>query len=68
MTDNTAIVFHGFLNLTNLEKLKLVEVMNDYFDNIPVRESIRTENEKRFAELREAPAKLPCKCCGQTIN
>ena len=68
MTDNTAIVFHGFLNLTNLEKLKLVEVMNDYFDNIPVRESIRAENEKRFAELREAPAKLSCKCCGQTIN
>jgi hypothetical protein len=68
MTDNTAIVFHGFLNLTNLEKLKLVEVMNDYFDNIPVRESIRAENEKRFVELRDAATKLSCKCCGQAVN
>ena len=67
MTDNTAIVFHGFLNLTNLEKLKLVEIMNDYFDNIPVRESIRAENEKRFAELRDTDKKVACKCCGQTI-
>jgi hypothetical protein len=68
MTDNTAIVFHGFLNLANLEKLKLVEIMNDYFDNIPVRESIRAENAKRFAELREASSKTTCKCCGQAIN
>lgn len=68
MTDNTAIVFHGFLNLSNLEKLKLVEIMNDYFDNIPVRESIRAENEKRFADLRDADTKLACKCCGQSIG
>ena len=68
MTDNTAIVFHGFLNLTNLEKLKLVEIMNDYFDNIPKRESIRSENEARFSELREAGSKLACKCCGQSIS
>ena len=68
MTDNTAIVFHGFLNLTNLEKLKLVEVMNDYFDNIPKRDSIRAENEGRFSELSEASPKLTCKCCGQPIN
>ena len=68
MTDNTAIVFHGFLNLTNLEKLKLVEIMNDYFDNIPIRESIRAENEVRFAELREATSKISCKCCGQSIS
>jgi len=68
MTDNTAIVFHGFLNLTNLEKLKLVEIMNDYFDNIPVRESIRAENEKRFEELRKDASKTTCKCCGQVVN
>jgi len=68
MTDNAAIVFHGFLNLTNLEKLKLVEVMNDYFDNIPIRESIRAENEKRFAELRKDTSKTTCKCCSQTIS
>ena len=68
MTDNTAIVFHGFLNLTNLEKLKLVEIMNDYFDNIPKRESIRAENEMRFAELRDAESKLTCKCCGEAIS
>ena len=68
MTDNTAIVFHGFLNLTNLEKLKLVEIMNDYFDNIPIRESIRSENESRFSDLRDAAQKLNCKCCGQTIS
>jgi hypothetical protein len=68
MTDNTAIVFHGFLNLTNLEKLKLVEIMNDYFDNIPKRESIRDENETRFSDLRQAEVKLSCKCCSQTIS
>jgi hypothetical protein len=28
MTDNAAIVFHGFLNLSTLEKKSLVDAMN----------------------------------------
>lgn len=33
MNENITLVFHGFLNLTNLEKLKLVEEINNYFDS-----------------------------------
>ena len=61
MEDNVALVFHGFLNLTGLEKLKLTEEINKYFDAID-RDPIRIENDEIFAKL-ELGAK-GCKCCG----
>ncbi len=33
MEENITVVFHGFLNLPNLEKLKLVEAINEHFDS-----------------------------------
>jgi len=62
MTDDAAIVFHGFLNLPNLEKLSVVEAINEYFDSND-REPIRAENEKRFSEIAATGTK--CKCCGR---
>ena len=64
MEDNVTLVFHGFLNLTNLEKLKMVEAINEYFDsNNP--EPIREENQTSFESLDlTSPGKL-CKCCGR---
>lgn len=61
MEENITLVFQGFLNLTNLEKLKLVEKINDYFDSNN-REPIRAENEAKFKDL---DLKSVCKCCGK---
>jgi hypothetical protein len=64
MTDNVAIVFHGFLNLPNLEKLQLVEAVNEYFDSME-REPIRRENEEKFAKLGVGSEARKCTCCGR---
>ncbi|MEP6848640.1 MAG: hypothetical protein ABI999_07275 [Acidobacteriota bacterium] len=64
MTDDAAVVFHGFLNLPNLEKLTVVEAINDYFDSMD-RDPIRAENEERFAALDLAGTGKKCKCCGR---
>ncbi len=64
MDENITIVFHGFLNLKNKEKLKLVEMMNDYFDSME-REPIRAANDTKFAELDLT--KTACTCCGVKI-
>jgi len=67
MTDNTAIVFHGFLNLSMLEKKALVDAMNEFFDEIQERERIRAENEARFEMLKQN-AGAACKCCGGHLH
>jgi len=64
MNENVTVVFHGFLNLAHLEKLKLVEAINEYFDSTD-REPIRAENEAAFAELHVGQADRRCKCCGR---
>ena len=64
MNENVAVVFHGFLNLAHLEKKKLVDAMNDYFDSMD-REPIREENERRIAELGIGSDGKTCKCCGR---
>lgn len=64
MTEDITVVFHGFLNLPNLEKLKLVEAMNDYFDSTN-REPIREGNEKAFSDLGIGSSGKVCKCCGR---
>jgi hypothetical protein len=64
MEENITVVFHGFLNLPNLQKLKVVEMINDYFDSNE-REQIRAANEAAFAAVNfAAPGKI-CKCCGR---
>lgn len=63
MTEDATIVFHGFLNLPNLEKLTVVEAINEYFDSME-REPIRTENESRFFEIDFSSGRK-CKCCGR---
>lgn len=65
MDENTTIVFHGFLNLTMKEKLKLVEQMNEYFDYLEKREPIRAENEEKFKNINFSEDGKTCKCCGR---
>jgi hypothetical protein len=60
MDENVTMVFHGFLNLSGKEKLKLVEMINDYFDSNN-REPIREENEADFQKIDLTDQ--PCKCC-----
>jgi hypothetical protein len=64
MEENIALVFHGFLNLTAKEKLKLVEEINDYFDSND-REPIRAENEAKFALIDWNLPEKRCRCCGK---
>ena len=64
MNEDVTVVFHGFLSLTNLEKLKLVESINEYFDSMK-REPIREANEKAFAELGIGSTGPACRCCGR---
>ncbi len=64
MEENITLVFHGFLNLTNLEKLKLTEEINNYFDSMN-REPIREENESKFRSFDFGTPGKTCKCCGK---
>jgi hypothetical protein len=64
MEENVTLVFHGFLNLTAKEKLKLVEAVNDYFDSND-RDPIRAENEKKFTAAGWDSTGKICKCCGK---
>lgn len=64
MDENITLVFHGFLNLTMKEKMKLVEAMNEYFDSNQ-REPIRDENEVKFKQINFETEKRVCKCCGR---
>ena len=64
MEENITLVFHGFLNLTAKEKLKLVEQINEYFDSND-REPIRAANAEKLAAARWALPEKQCKCCGK---
>lgn len=64
MEENVIVVFRGFLNLTNLEKLKLTEQINDYFDSMN-REPIRAGNETKFQSLDFNSTGKICKCCSR---
>ena len=64
MDENVTVVFQGFLNLKNLEKLKLTEEINRYFDSMS-REPIRAENEEKFQRLNIGENGKICKCCGR---
>ncbi len=62
MEENITLVFHGFLNLTAKEKLRLIEEINDYFDSND-RDPIRAENERKFAAADWISPENKCKCC-----
>ena len=64
MNDNAAIVFNGFLQLPNLEKLTIVEAINEYFDSNE-REPIRAAAEARFAAIDRNALDFRCVCCGR---
>jgi hypothetical protein len=64
MSDDTSVVFNGFLNLPNLEKLKLVEAINNYFDSND-REPIRASADERFARIDRDSKDFRCRCCGR---
>jgi len=63
MKEHVAVVFNGFLNLQNLEKLELVNAINEYFDSND-RESIRKAADERFAAFDRTEKDFQCKCCG----
>lgn len=64
MTDDATIVFHGFLNLANLEKLEMVNAINEYFDSTE-REAIRAKHEEEYGKVEPAVTGRKCKCCGR---
>lgn len=64
MNENTILVFNGFLNLPNLDKLALVNAINDYFDSNE-REPIRAEADVRFGKIDLRSPGFRCKCCGR---
>ena len=58
--ENVTLVFQGFLNLTNLEKLKLTEKINEFLDSMN-RESLREKAENEFSKIDLSGKQ--CKCC-----
>ena len=62
MNSKTTVVFHGFLQLPNLDKLELVNAINEYFDSTE-REPIRAAAETEFDKLR-SEGEINCPCCG----
>lgn len=63
MKDKGRYVFNGFLQLPNLEKLEVVNAINEYFDSNE-REPIRAQADAAFAEVRLKNPEEKCPCCG----
>jgi hypothetical protein len=63
MNARTAFVFNGFLQLPNLDKLEVVNAINEYFDSTN-REPIRAAADAEFAKLRTEEG-IVCPCCAR---
>ena len=63
MKENTTIVYHGFMQLAALEKLELVNAINEYFDSND-REPIRAAADMEFENVRNEAKPFECPCCG----
>jgi hypothetical protein len=63
LSDNIAIVFNGFLALSMKEKVRLVDVLNDFFDHPDKREELRRINEQRVGEISFVSDERTCGCC-----
>ncbi len=61
---NITVLFNGFLQLPNLEKLKLVNAINEYFDSND-REPIRKENDDKFSKIAFQDGGAKCVACGR---
>lgn len=60
MNENIAVIMHGFFKLPNLDKMKVVEAINEYFDSTE-REPIRARWDEAFDAIdRDAHN---CVCC-----
>ena len=66
MNKDAVMIVRGFLQLPNLEKKKVVDVLNHYFDELNERERIRFEIEEEFVSLGITENRIPCKCCGRS--
>ena len=64
MNLKTSTVFHGFLQLPNLEKLEVVNAINDYFDSTD-RETIRAAADAEYEQLTADQTSNECPCCGK---
>jgi hypothetical protein len=62
MNKDAIVLLHGFFQLPNLEKKKVVDAINDYFDSTD-REPIRAGYDEAFAQLRSNDPLFECKCC-----
>lgn len=60
--ENVTMVFQGFLNLTNLEKLKLTEKINEFLDSMN-REPFRAKAEADFVKIKIGENGKKCVCC-----
>jgi len=65
MNKDSIVVLHGFFQLPNLEKKRVVDAINDYFDST-AREPIRAEHDAAFAQLQREEPSFECKCCGRS--
>ena len=66
MNRDALMIVRGFLQLPNLEKKKVVEALNHYFDELHEREQIRSEIEDQFVALNVTEKGIECKCCGRS--
>ena len=64
MDRDATVVLHGFFQLPHLQKKKVVDAINDYFDSMD-REPLRAEHDHRFDEILAADPDFECKCCGR---
>ena len=64
MNKDAIVVLHGFFQLPHLQKKKVVDAINDYFDSMD-REPIRAEHDRAFDQLMSAESSFGCKCCGR---
>ena len=62
MNNDAIVVLHGFFQLPHLQKKKVVDAINDYFDSMD-REPIRAEYDRLFADLKSDEPLFECKCC-----
>jgi hypothetical protein len=65
MNKDAVMIVRGFLQLPNLEKKKVVEALNEYFDELNEREAFRAKIENEFRDLGTIENNIECKCCGR---
>lgn len=65
MNNDAIMIVRGFLQLPNLEKKKVVDALNQYFDELNERESFRANIEQEFLGLSIIEKNIECKCCGR---